>query len=63
MHIDSVEGFFLVQAKASGPEENPVLLSWCTTVNRRWAVSKPTDFWGNSSSLLPNLRANRTFIL
>ena len=27
MHIDSVEGFFLVQAKASGPEENPVLLS------------------------------------
>ena len=27
MHIDSVEGFFLVQARASGPEENPVLLS------------------------------------
>ena len=27
MHIDSVEGFFLVQARASGPEGNPVLLS------------------------------------
>ena len=26
MHIDSVDGFF-VRAKASGPEENPVLLS------------------------------------